>query len=186
MKKFEIGNLKFEIAYGFTLIEVIVVIGVFVILSTIILSILVTIIRGSKKSDSVVSVRQDGEHAMDQIVRVLRFAKSLDPATTCDGATQLNNITITAVDLSQNTFTCPATSANPIKMNNTTNLTNSNISQVVVTPVNSCYFVCTQNTGRPPTIRINFNLSKVNSNGVLEGNTTIPFQSSVILRNIGN
>ncbi len=209
MKKLEIGNryilqkiVLFELvenfstrfahsknkritSLGFTLVEVIVVIGIFVILSTILLSILITVIRGTKKSDSILAVKQDGEHAIDQITRNLRFAKALVyPNPIGGGAPECSNvgltvdhITVTQINSSQNTFTCMP--PNNITMDSTS-LTNS-----AITVVNSCNFICTQNTGGPPTIGISFNLSKKNPNG-LEDKTSIPFQSSVTLRNVGN
>ncbi len=162
---------------GFTLVEILVVSGISIILLTVIISILVIVMRGAKKSDSVVIVRQNGEQAMTQMVRTMRFAKSLDDPCPL---TDPSSVIITVVDDTQYTFTCPTdfTSTNYIDMNGV-NLTNS--TTVLVT---ACSFVCTQQAGGSPTIGISFTLSKVNSSGVPEGDAVIPFQSSVTLRNI--
>lgn len=180
---------KFEFFNGFTLIELLVAMGIFLTLSTVIFSIIVTVLRGAKKSDSIISVRQNGEYAIDQIVKTLRFAISLDypnpiggtmPACSSTG-TIVQDVRITKVDLSQNIFSCPSSSNYPNYITfDGGMLTNS--SNVVV---KSCYFVCTQNIGEMPTIGIFFNLTKVNSSSLLEGDTSIPFQSAVTLRNIG-
>lgn len=175
---------------GFTLIEILVVISVFILLTAIILSILITILRTTKKSDSVILVRQNGEHAMTRLIRELRFAKSLDNPSTAGGAApacsdtgiNVQEIQITGTDLSQTNFTCPTNFNYPnfIALNGTA-LTNTN---TIV--VKSCSFNCSQLSNGPPNIKISFSLSKINSEGLMENNTTIPFQASVTLRNLNN
>jgi prepilin-type N-terminal cleavage/methylation domain-containing protein len=172
---------------GFTLIEVLVVISVFTVLSTVIVAILFTVIRGTKKSDSITVVRQNGEYAIDQIIKKIRFAKSLDYPSPAGGAppecsssgTTVSSVTITNLDLSQTVFSCPGSLTYPNNISlDGAGLTNSN--SVIVT---SCSFVCSQNSGGPLTIGVYFDLTKVSSSGLPEENTTIPFQSSVTLRN---
>jgi prepilin-type N-terminal cleavage/methylation domain-containing protein len=170
---------------GFTLIELLVVISIFVILTTIILSTLIVVLRGSKNSDSLILVKQNGNYAMTQMIRMIRFAKSLDSPVTCD-STPLNSITITTFDLNQTTFSCPVDSLptpNFIASNsaNSTKLTN-----MQTVGVSTCSFVCTQSSTGPPLIKITFSLKKINSNGLPEGDVTIPFQSSVTMRNLGS
>ncbi|MBU4016229.1 prepilin-type N-terminal cleavage/methylation domain-containing protein [Patescibacteria group bacterium] len=172
---------------GFTLVEVLVVSGIFIIISTVIVAILIVITRGSKKSDSIVIVRQSGEQAMAQMVRIMRFAKSftnsLDEPFPCNGTVQNNIKIIAAVDLSQYVFTCPSsppTIPNFIGLNGT-KLTNSN-----TVAVQACSFTCIQQAGGSPTIGISFTLSKINLSGALESDVVIPFNSSVTLRNISS
>ncbi len=175
---------------GFTLIEVLVVIGIFIVLTTVVLSVLITVLRGSKQSDSIILVRQNGEHAMNQMVKTMRFSGSLDyprplggtpPVCSGSGITT-QSVQVTSLTLIQDTFSCPSNFNYPnfIALNGT-RLTNSN---TVV--VKSCSFVCTQPTGGPPTIGISFTLSKVNSSGLTEGNSSSSFQTSVTLRNISD
>lgn len=166
---------------GFTLVELLVVTSIFIIITTTIVSILFIILRGTKKSDSIVIVRQNGEQAMAQMVRIMRFAKSLDYPASCDGVSK-DHITVTAVDLSQTTFTCPASFTFPNFIDlNSTKLTNSD-----TVMVQSCSFVCTQQVGGSPIIGISFSLSKVNLSSLPEENSTIPFRGSVTLRNLGS
>lgn len=170
---------------GFTLIELLVVISIFVLLTTIILGTLIVVLRGSKNADSLILVKQNGNYAMSQMIRIIRFAKSLDSPVTCD-STPLNSITITTFDLNQTTFSCPVDplpTPNFIASNsaNSTKLTNK---QSI--GVSACSFVCTQSSTGPPLINITFSLKKINSNGLPEGDVTIPFQSSVTMRNLGS
>lgn len=170
-------NKRFSL--GFTLIEILVVSGIFVVITTTVVTILIIIFRGTKKSDSMVVVKQNGEQAMAQMVRIMRFAENLDYPSSCNG-TPRDHITITAVDLSQKSFTCPANFNFPNFIGlNGTKLTNS-----ATVIVQSCSFVCRQSAGGPPTISISFALRKVNSNGLPEGDARIPFSSSVTLRNL--
>lgn len=166
---------------GFTLVEILVTSGIFIIITTIIVSILFIILRGAKKSDSIVIVRQNGEQAMAQMVRIMRFAKSLDYPATCDG-TQKDHISVTAVDLSQTTFTCPSA---PAPTPNFIDLNSTKLTNDAAVVVDSCSFVCTQQAGNSPIIGISFTLSKKNLSGLPEENSRIPFKSSVTLRNIG-
>lgn len=171
----KISNFK---SRGFTLVELLVVSGIFIIITTTIVSILFTMLRGTKNTDSIIIVRQNGEQAMAQMIRILRFARSLDD--TCPLPDD-KSVTITAADVSQTVyeFTCPLNPPNFIGLNGT-KLTNDD---TVV--VDSCSFVCNQQAGGSPTIGISFTLSRRNLGGLPEGNTKIPFKSSVTLRNIG-
>jgi len=181
--------MKYKKNNGFTLIELLVVIGVFIVLVTIVLSVIFTVFRGTTKSDSIIIVKQNGEYALSQMVKKMRFAKSLNIPSTVGGSTpscssggvSVQSVQVTNVDLSTSVFSCPLNNEYPnyIDMNGV-RLTNSN--EVIVS---SCYFLCKQEVGHSPTISIVFNLTKVNSSGLPEGNTSIPFQSSVTLRNVG-
>ncbi len=171
---------------GFTLIELLVVSGIFIIITTIVVSILFTMLRGTRNTDSIIIVRQNGEQAMSQMVRIMRFAKSLDdPCPLIDP----KSVTITAADISQTVyeFTCPAAFTAPnfigskIGLNPITKLTNDATTVVV----DQCSFVCTQQAGGSPKIGISFTLARRNLGGLPEGNAKIPFSSSVTLRNIG-
>jgi len=165
---------------GFTLIELLVVSGIFIIITTIVVYILFTMLRGTRNTDSIIIVRQNGEQAMAQMVRIMRFAKSLDDPCPL---TDPKSVTITAADIAQTvyTFTCPAafTPPNFIGLNGT-KLTNDATTVVV----DQCSFVCTQ-AGGSLTIGISFTLARRNIGGLPEGNAKIPFKSSVTLRNIG-
>ena len=180
---------KIKYYRGFTLIELLVVIGIFVVITTIILGVLVTVLRGAKNSDSLIEVRQNGEFVISRIVTGIRFAQSLDYPNTLGGTapacspagTKVEKITITTTSQTQTNVTCPASfnAQNFIDMNGT-RLTNRD---TVV--VKDCYFICTQSSTSHPVINIYFKLSKINSSGLPEGNTQIPFETSVTLRNIG-
>lgn len=188
--QFSFLNSHFSTSCGFTLIELLVVIGAFAIISTIILGVIVTVLRSTQNSDSLINVRQNGEYAMTQMISKLRFAQNLNypsvfggtaPACTAAGI-NVPKVIITDVNQNQITINCPSkyTSPNYIDINGT-QLTNS--ANVLV---KSCSLSCTQSSAGTPTIGISFTLQKINSSGLPEGNVKIPFESSVTLRNIGS
>ncbi len=183
-------NLILSKPKGFTLIEFLVVIGIFIVFTSVVLSVFITTLRTTKQSDSLISVKQNGEHAIARLVRELRFAESLDYPSLIGGTLPVCSaagisvpvIKITSIDASKTTLTCP-TSFNYPNYIDLNGLALTNADLVVV---KSCTFICTQRIAELPTIKILFSLSKINSNGLPENNTTIPFQTSVILRNINN
>jgi len=165
---------------GFTLIELLVVAGVFVSVSTIILSIFVISLRGSRKSELLLTMKQNGNFAMSQMVKQIRYAKSIDTPASCVPSVSQSSITITSLDNGQTTFSCqvsPSTLAS-----NSAALMDTN--QVKVT---ACSFVCSQPTAvEPPTITISFTLLPKNVSTLSENTGSIPFTTSVTMRNFQN
>jgi hypothetical protein len=101
---------------------------------------------------------------------LIKSCVSLPPATYQD-------IQITSFDQGQTIFSC---SGSPlvIASNGASMISSSDIS------VTSCYFTCSQqNLSTPPTIGINFTMSKNTSSVFVENKIIIPFQTSVTPRN---
>lgn len=94
-------NLKFQ--KGFSLIEILIVVGLFAVISVITTQVLTTAIRGSKKSESVESVRSEIDFATQQIARQLRNASSIDGG--CTGVVQ-TAISFYDQNSIPNTFSC--------------------------------------------------------------------------------
>lgn len=63
---------------GFSLIEMLIVVGVFSILAVIVTQTLAASLRGSKKSENLGKVRENVEYALNYIERTLRSANKLD------------------------------------------------------------------------------------------------------------
>ncbi|SRR6266571_1262064 len=163
---------------GFTLIELLAVIAIFGVISTIILSILVIGFRGGKKSDLLNTIRQNGDIAMSQMERKIRYAQSLNtPASCVSTQSDLSAIAITSLDDNvQTTYTCSGTTiaSNGASLIDSTAFT-----------VSSCSFSCSQPTvADPPTVVIQFTLSSKTTNNFIESNASIPFQTSVTMRNV--
>jgi prepilin-type N-terminal cleavage/methylation domain-containing protein len=179
---------------GYTLIELLAVIIILVTVGALITSILVTSLRGGNKSNNVNDVRQNGNYIVSQMSKMIAYSRSFDGVST-DGVNYVNDCTvvqppaptpsiapvaysyikITSFDGGQTVFSCTGSSiaSNGASLTNTTNLN-----------VSSCSFYCSQtNVLAPPTVNINFSLSKINSGFFVENQTTIPFETSVTPRN---
>lgn len=167
---------------GFTLVELLVAFGIFSILGTITISILFTTLRSGKKSDVLIVLKQNGNTAMSQIVRNIRYAKSLDSPSTCTSTVNTTSISITSsADDGRTTYSCTGGRYPSIASNGASLIDQNNIR------VTDCSFTCSQATlNDPPTISLVFKLNARSPAGIIESSGSIPFQTSVTLRNINN
>lgn len=161
---------------GYTLLELLTVVGLLSVIGVIVLSVIFISIRGTQKSDTSEVVRQNGEVALSQIVKNIRYARSLDAPVSCIPATTVSSITVTSLqDGGRTTYAC----SNNTISSNSASLLNTN---AVVTT--DCSFVCVQSSeSNAPTITIQYTLSAKGANNFTETRATIPFQTSVIMRN---
>lgn len=180
MKKFSVFNFQFFKTQGFTLIELLVVMSIFVIVGGLIISILFVTFRGSNKSESMSIVKQNGTFALSQMVKQIRYAKALSSPATCVPSATAPAITITSInDDGQTTFSCPNNLTSPLTSNSAA-LVDAN-----AVAVTYCSFTCSQgNLSEPPRVTIQFTLTSQNNGGLAEAQSSIPFQSSVIMRNV--
>jgi prepilin-type N-terminal cleavage/methylation domain-containing protein len=165
---------------GYTLIELIAVVAVFGVVGIIIVSLLFTLLRGSRKADLLTAVRQEGDFTLSQIVRNVRYGQ-LDSPVSCSSPVTAQSITVTSgVDGGQTTYSCPANQTSPISSNSAALTDNNSVA------VTNCSFTCQDPlVGSPPVITIQFTLSPSNGEGAFtENNATVQFDTSVTLRNL--
>lgn len=193
--------IKIQNSLGYTLIELLVVIGVFVAVGSIIGTILVSTLRGTNKTNNISVVNQNGNYALSQIARTIRFARSFDGVSTdtisgyttnCyQSAVYYKNIRVKDFNGVQTTFSCEQQAVPVIvgiiaTQSGSTNVTPLlDTTQVALSP-NTCNFTCTQtNISDAPTIGISFTLTQKSTSNFVE-NTVQPilFQTSVVLRNL--
>lgn len=149
---------------AFTLIEVVVAIGIFAVLSVVSSLLLVGVLRGSKKAAAVILVRGEGAYATESMAAQLRFGKSI---TSCTGS-GVTAKTKTGADL---IFEC----LGDYLASNSARLTTSNVRIVSCANV----FTCPD----AQTVRITFSLQKAGSNLPLEGTAGMNWDIEVGLRN---
>lgn len=164
---------------GFSLIELLVVAGVFVTISTIILSIFVIALRGSQKSEYLLTMKQNGNFASSQMVKQIRYAESIVSPSSCLPTVTQSSITIASLaNNGQTTFSCPTSPSEGIASNSASLIDTNRVA------VASCSFTCTQQTlSDPPTVTIRFTLTPKGTNALFENTGSIPFETSVTLRN---
>src|SRR5437867_818255 len=101
---------KNKAVLGFTLIEVLVSMILVTTVGSIIISIFFGTLRGTNKSNVLTGLRQNGDFALFQIEKMVRFAKSLDSPVSCiTTPAPLSSITTTYLDDGKTTFACRTT-----------------------------------------------------------------------------
>lgn len=173
---------------GFTLVELLAVIIIFSLISGIGAVILVTSLRTSTKTNTLTNVKQNGDYAISQMVKVIRNAQAVtDPNCTIAGALTpiptVTSISVTNPDGSSATFNC---AGNSITYATGTNPTPQPYLDTNVVVTTSCSFACSQTTVTDyPVVNISFSLNSAKS-GPIENSASanpIPFSTNVTLRN---
>lgn len=187
---------------GYTLIELLAVVLILTTVGGVVTAIVATSLRGGNRSTTVNEVRQEGNFAVTQMAKMIRYAQSFDGASVngidYDTNCILDTITptptpsnykylkFTNFDGGQTIFSCKDSSLDDPRTisSNSANLISSDRVTVVT---NSCYFTCRQeNSALPPAIDIFFTLSASGSSSLVENKSTVPFSTSVIFRNTGD
>lgn len=171
-----------ELQKGFTLVEMLTVITLFVVIGTITMSILLTSFRTSSKTDIVTAIQNNGNYALTQMAKTLRNARGLVTPFPCTGGVTTSAITVLTPDDQQVTYSCNYGSPASIASNGASLLDTSIVALV------SCTFSCSQQSSSDlPTILINFSLQQQSTSSFAEriaSASAVPFQTSVVLRNI--
>lgn len=182
---------------GFTLVEHLAVISVFVVVGVVTTGIFLGSFRATTKSDGLTLLRQNGDYAISQVEKQLRFATSVNglshdgnyPPTTINACTDLvggpeneyNQLQITNADGGSTTYTCSVGANGNIASNSANFLDNS-----VVTNVDACYFTCVKSSAyAAPVLTFHLTLAqRVGTSSNPETQSTLDFQTSVTLRNV--
>ncbi|MDE2026686.1 MAG: type II secretion system protein, partial [Patescibacteria group bacterium] len=185
-------------SYGFTLIELLAVIIVFSLISGIGTVILVTSLRTSTKTDTLINVKQNGNYVITQMSKTVENAQSVSsplvvsPTPTCITTTNLtpvptiNAITLTDPDGNQTTFTCDTTNKS-ISYYTSANPTPQPYLDPNSVMTTSCGFTCSQSSITDyPVVGISFSLISAKPTGVVENTASsnpIIFSTNITLRN---
>lgn len=169
---------------GFTLVEMLAVIAIFITIGSIVMSILVTSFRTSNKTNIVTAVQHNGNYALTQMAKTIRDARGLISPFPCVPSVSTNSLTILTPDDQQVTYACVAATSTPatIASNGASLLDTNTVS------VSSCSFTCSQvSSSDLPIIRIDFALSQQSGNlftDMIASQSAVDFQTSVGIRNI--
>lgn len=156
-----------KINKGMSLIEILVVVTIFAVLGIVVTRAVLSTISGSKKSESLIRVRENLSYSLGIIERQLRNADSI---TQCPNSDPLR---IDYHDQFGNSsyFAC----LNEYVASGSARLTSTDIN------VTSCSFVCTLSTGSPSSVTIT--LSAKDKNGIGAQGATVDVSSEIYLRN---
>jgi len=202
------GGTNVKSNEGFTLVELLASVIVLVAVGSIIAGIVVSSLRGTNKTNTIESIRQNGDYALNQISKDIEYALPFDGQNTglsndngvtydiiCKGSlnptptpiTPYNLITVqSAVQSTNNAITkynCSgSTSSTAVLSTNGASLVDANS-----VTLQNCSFNCIQNKPTDiPIIKISFSLgSKTSNSPVLVENSSPPivFETSITMRN---
>jgi type II secretory pathway pseudopilin PulG len=169
---------------GFTLVELLAVMAVLITVGTVVFGILVASLRGSSKSEILTDVTQNGNYALTEMTKTIRFAQTVEDPSPCYQGTPpepvtASSITIRNVDNSRITYACTSIDGNDTIASNGASLLDTN-----AVSVTSCSFSCSQDTVyKAPSIGISFTLNNKGSNDSADNQAPLTFQTTVVLRN---
>lgn len=159
---------------GFTLVEIMIVIGILGIIVVIGSGAFFSILRGSTKVRTLQLVKQNGDYAISVMERMIRNARAIiDPSTS----STVPSIKIKNPDGETTTFSCELDSATIAS--NGASLLSSEVE------VKDCSFNVTlgQSGIKPAVVEINFTLAKAGGTNKPEEQAEVNFHTIVTLRN---
>ena len=164
---------------GFTLVEMLAVVAIFIVIGGVATSILVTSFRTSSKTDIVTAVQHSGNYAISQMAKTIRDARGLVDPFPCVPSVKSSSITVTTPDNQVVTYSCTATT---IASNGASLLDTTQVK------IQDCSFTCMQESESDlPVIQIDFSLQQQSSSRFSEkiaSQGAVFFHTSVGIRNI--
>lgn len=196
-KSFQFSVFGFQ--SGFTLVEILAVLGVVVTVGGIASAIIFSSLRASNKANDLEKIRQNGNFALSKISRTILYAKSFNGVST-DGLSYSNDCTVpqaspapapikyssikvTLFDESVITYSCSPPES-PTTLVSTQDSIDTDLIDTNTVSVNSCYFTCSQLfKTNSPTIGITLSLNQKGVTQFSEKQTSISFTTSATMRN---
>lgn len=168
---------------GFSLIEIIVSVGVLAVVGTVLSQVFFTTTRTATKTGRVNNIKDNGEFALEIMSRLIRNAKNIVPSSCTGSAT--SSLSLIHPENTQTDLNCLTDSGNTriasVSGSSTEYLTDENIS----VDCSTLLFTCLSQPGSPPTVKITFTLDQVGPTPVDQfERARRSFQTSVTLRNL--
>lgn len=165
-------NTNKKYIQGMSLLEILIVVSVFSILGILTARSVIVALRGARKSDSQIKVKENISYAFSIMERQLRGAEGISPCPNPDTTT----ISYTTLDNQESTFSCILTEDTGYIASGSARLTSSEV------VVESCEITCTQeNENYPPIISISVTATDDSSAGVEKG--TVSVETEIVGRN---
>ncbi len=182
---------------GFTLIELTIVMGIFIVIGTIIVSVLSATFTGNTKIRTTGELSQNGNYALSIITNLLLSSQRFEgivvttsppctptDSTTCCTPTGVSgkSISFVGLDGGTTTLTCEDTGSTPTYVISSASASLSipliDATQARLSDAGTCSFTCTQvDEYSPPRIDISFSLQNIGDG------SSANFRTSVSLRN---
>lgn len=159
---------------GFSLIEMLVVISIFAVIGILATTSVALTLRSSKKSDSLVRVRENVNYSLSIIERQIRNSESID----CTLVTA-QNLPYVAEGGAAGRFNCTIGATGNIASASGALLVPITSSDISIT---ACSFTCSQvNVNNPPVVRLSVSAEDATSTGTEKG--TVSTDMEIVTRN---
>lgn len=181
------NNMKHHDNSGFTLIEIIITTSIIAILGMVITQVLSTTTRTNTKVGIMSDVKQNGDYALLMMERLIRSARQVTSSCSEAGST-LDSVVLENTDGNTTTLTC-AYDGSASRVASVSGIVTSYLTGTNVTlggsscSGSSLSFTCQGIQGGSQTISIAFSLSQGNASQFISEQSTIPFQSTIMVRN---
>jgi len=187
---------------GFTLVELLASVVVLVAVGSVIAGIISSSLRGANKTNTIENIRQNGNYALNQMSKDIKYAQPFDGKNT--GLSNNDGVTYdTSCIFSLNPTPTPSTPYSVITVKSANNIVTkyncsgsttldsiltANEAPLIDTnsvSLISCSLSCIQNKPTDiPIIKVSFSIGPKTANGLVENsNPPIVFETSVVMRN---
>lgn len=175
---------------GFTLLEMVVSIAIVALVAVVLSQIFLVTLRTNAKTEISKDMKQNGELALESMVRMIQRAQRITSTCAASGTTS-QSLTIVNDDDGETTFGCVAegqamrlasSSASSTKYLTSTNVTLGGTSCVEST----LEFVCFGAAGLPGSVTISFQLSESGMSAQSFEQSSESFQTTATMRNNAN
>jgi len=186
---------------GHALMEFLMATAVVAAIGMVVVAILSSTLRGTKKTDIISSIRINGNQAIVQMTRLTKFAKEFEGVSK-DGSPNSYSLSCVvekvmvptptptpilykylkfiAEDGGEIIFSCDE--GNKTIASNSASLIDTNVVEVLP---NKCWFTCIQNrVSNTPIVRVYFELKQAGTATFAESQFFIPFETSFLLKNL--
>lgn len=162
---------KIKSSKGLSLVEILIVISVFAVLTIIASNAIFLTLKGAKKSDSQIRVRENLNYAISVVERQIRNSQSVVCPTTSD---QLEYVSLEGLNSS---FSCQSEGDGFYIASGSARLTSMDVT------VLNCQLTCVQSTpNNPPRVIINLTGRDANVSSNVEG-ATVSIETQISVRN---
>lgn len=167
---------------GFSLIETLVVVGLFALIGIVVSQSTAITLTGSRKADASAKVRENLTQTMGLIERQLRSARSITSA--CNNSSR-QSISYTDADGTPASFSCNPNStchsSSSTYVSSTSPVSTNRVTSTDTLCITSCQFICRPNaSGTPPSIDVILEGKSKEATGVED--TSIRVQTKINLR----
>lgn len=172
---------------GFTLLEIMVSIGIVAIVGLLISQVFFTTTRTNSKTEVLKNIKQNGDFSLERVTDLVRNAREIT-STCAEGGTTAASITFTNPDGGSTALGClldgTVTRIASVSAGSTDYLTDSALTLGGADcNAASLTFVCTAPAGQPATVAITFSLAQKGTPPDQFDRASASFQTTVAIRN---